>query len=1236
MKKINFERLTPDDSINISSYEEALDFSLSNKMTNIALSGPYGAGKSSVIEAYKKKKPEKKYMHISLSHFDGSKSIDTQILEGKIINQLLHQIEYTKIPKTIFKVKENLSKSKIWGITSAVAVAIFSSILTFKYSDWENFVEQFFITNPPGWLISNQLHTVSFFLFMLFTFFFIYKFMKLQMNQQLLKKIIVKGNEIEIFKDSNESYFDKFMNDVIYLFINSGMDIIIFEDLDRFDDPTIYERLHEINSLVNRRIGIKENNRQLVFIYLIKDDTFKSKDRTKFFDMIIPIVPVIDSSNSFDKFLSIFEKSEIKDDFDVQNLRKMSLYIDDMRLLKNINNEYLIYKNRLDSITLNNNKLLAIITYKNLFPEDFSSFQSGVGYINEIIKNKKLINQKRTEEILIELSEVKADIQLAEQEMIDDINELDAIYFQISPEMYITVNEKKENDFVSRSEFIKAIKDNGYIVNQYTATNSRYNGGLHWAPAQIDLSQRFNDLKRNEQYNRKLNTIENKSKIQQFQQRKSELEKARIRLLSAPLSEILNSEDNNFFVDKTIFPEIYHYLFLSQYFPFIIFLLREGLIDENYGDYLTYFYASSLKKEDKEFLRGIYDRTPKDVEYKLNNLELILSNLSITDITTYTIKNIDLMTYLITQFPKYESHLFRAIDVMKGSENNYYLLQTYEEFLKKTHVKRFSEVIVKIWPSVLKDTILKHSADLKELEFIYMIASFCEIQTIKDNNEEQILAEYIGQQQIKYLGKLSKIQQITLLEKFKRIGVKYNNLTSEDIRDEDIREVVKLRMFVLSEQNLKKILGIFNVSYAEDEFFSSNITLFSNANPGNIYDYLVNDEINAYIRLYLSFSYSKLSEESDVIGKILNSNKLDEKLSNELLERVVFTEQMEDVNDVVKKEYWEILLKNKNLKVNEKNIISFYRNNNNNFSKEMISAINEETEEILFSNDLFSTEEERNLLWESIVTNDNFITDQYISMLKSLNFVYKRGFSLDISDEKINRLIYSNIIKLTKENLIEVMRNHSNNIVDFAFLNIDKFCEILSGEDVYDTQVILNLLSEEKLSSAQKKKIIDISKHELSIQNVKCTADIIKYILESKYSNSDLAYIAKNYSKFNKIVRVEIKKLIIDNISSIINNKLDIDVILLDELLSDDSFMEKEELFSWYIQKYENKEVMLYIKKLNFPQEFMMVLDKKRPKFQNTDLNKRILADYKRRGWITRIDPEDGMLRVNGRKILPL
>lgn len=350
MTDLKFEKLLPDNNVDISSYEEALDFALNNKMTNVALSGPYGAGKSSVIETYKKKRPEKNYMHISLSHFDGSKEIDTQILEGKIINQLLHQIEYKKIPQTIFKAKENASKFTISVMSIILLLFLLGGFITFKFSTWKSFIEQLNIGKLGRYFINDQIHVIAAVFFFCSIIYLTFRFVSAQLNQKLFKKIMLKGNEIEIFKDSEESYFDKFMNDVIYLFINSGRDIIIFEDLDRFDDPTIYERLHEINTLINKRLSIKDTSKKLVFIYLIKDDTFKSKDRAKFFDMIIPIVPVIDASNSFDKFLSIFEESNVKEDFDIQTLKKMSLYIDDMRLLKNINNEYLIYKQRLESV----------------------------------------------------------------------------------------------------------------------------------------------------------------------------------------------------------------------------------------------------------------------------------------------------------------------------------------------------------------------------------------------------------------------------------------------------------------------------------------------------------------------------------------------------------------------------------------------------------------------------------------------------------------------------------------------------------------------------------------------------------------------------------------------------------------------------------------------------------------------------------------------------------------------
>lgn len=46
-----------------------------------------------------------------------------------------------------------------------------------------------------------------------------------------------------------------------------------------------------------------------------------------------------------------------------------------MRLVKNIYNEFIIYFNRLNTTELDCNKMLAIITYKNLFPHDFADLQ---------------------------------------------------------------------------------------------------------------------------------------------------------------------------------------------------------------------------------------------------------------------------------------------------------------------------------------------------------------------------------------------------------------------------------------------------------------------------------------------------------------------------------------------------------------------------------------------------------------------------------------------------------------------------------------------------------------------------------------------------------------------------------------------------------------------------------------------------------------------------------------------
>ena len=97
MEKNNlfFEKLTPVNDSDISVYEAAIDFVFKNDdVRNIAISGAYGAGKSSVLASYKAKHSSTKFLHISLAHFqdtqdegNSNEPIKNSVLEGKILNQ---------------------------------------------------------------------------------------------------------------------------------------------------------------------------------------------------------------------------------------------------------------------------------------------------------------------------------------------------------------------------------------------------------------------------------------------------------------------------------------------------------------------------------------------------------------------------------------------------------------------------------------------------------------------------------------------------------------------------------------------------------------------------------------------------------------------------------------------------------------------------------------------------------------------------------------------------------------------------------------------------------------------------------------------------------------------------------------------------------------------------------------------------------------------------------------------
>jgi len=82
VRNLGFQKLTPISDADLSVYEEAIDYVFDNNdIRNIALSGAYSSGKSSILESYKKKHANRRFVHISLTHFQSPEQDDGQVDE---------------------------------------------------------------------------------------------------------------------------------------------------------------------------------------------------------------------------------------------------------------------------------------------------------------------------------------------------------------------------------------------------------------------------------------------------------------------------------------------------------------------------------------------------------------------------------------------------------------------------------------------------------------------------------------------------------------------------------------------------------------------------------------------------------------------------------------------------------------------------------------------------------------------------------------------------------------------------------------------------------------------------------------------------------------------------------------------------------------------------------------------------------------------------------------------------
>ena len=1185
--KLVFKKLTPQKDVDIRDYEEAFDFVFKNDdVKNVAISGAYSSGKSSVLESYKYKHKEKSFLHISLTHFcafgddssaqsESNNLFNESSLEGKILNQLIHQIPPEKIPQTSFKVKQTVNPKDVKYSTLWVCVFVLSIFVVSFAPVVGSFAEDMrnsFIKNITLALFSSYARIVGGLFCLICVFHFIYKVIKEQKTKNIFRKISFQGNEIEIFENQDDSYFDKYLNEVLYLFENVDKDVIIFEDIDRFDEPHIFERLREINTIVNT-----QTKKPLRFFYLIRDDIFTSKDRTKFFDFIIPIIPVIDSSNAYEQLYKALEENNMLNMLDKGFLQGLSLYIDDMRMLKNICNEFTIYISRLNSTELNYNKMMAIITYKNLFPRDFSELQLARGFVHELFQQKsELINR-----LLLDFQDKKLElsnrIEYAKEELLGSQKDLEILY-------------KAKTERLPRDYYKELTPEGAKLKEQYDA---------EFFKKKQALQDKQDD-----------NLLNLEAKL-------TEIEHEIALIQSRTLSELISRENiNELFSAKSYnaLGEVNEYKEIkrSEYFDLLKFLIRNGYIDETYNDYMSYFYPGSLKTKDKIFLRRVTDKRGSEFTYTLEDPKMIVESpvLGVADFEQEEVLNFDLFEYLLENdnTDKNTMYLKTLFSQIRENENYEFISKYYDS---EKEYKNFVIAMNKQWPNFLLSVLHNNAIPSMQIRrFSIDTLSNSDLNDIENVNINNCLTDYISQCP-DYLN-IDQPDIEELVSGFIELGVNFKQIDYEVSNPLIFNKVYEQCLYAINFENIKLMLKVKCGIDSDFDITHKNYSLIKSQVDSPLANYIANN-FEQYLTMVIENCDDKISDDESVVIDVLNRSDVDLPLKTSYINSLCT--DINDISQIMDETLWPSII--------DRGIICFSADNCLNYFLELgidqhlIGFINDSPAEIDFScaTENFDNDAVQEFCNNVVICND-IHTKKYQKILQDLEYVFDAYDTETIQKEKIKALINGEILQMCPESLEFIRNFYPENREHFIRHNFNAYLELQN--ELFDMEETLSII-ESDISDAQKIALLEYTDEEISIIGKNYSDEVASHILINNLDKTDLPALFEKYSKYPDNTGKAIVELAADEISNIISRKLLLDDHLLSALITSDYITrnQKIRLFTSEIPKMNENSCLIHLDELELS-NFKTIFNNGREqrKYDKNEEAELILSAFKSRQWI--------------------
>ncbi len=755
-------------------YREKLNEILQDDSSkNIAVTAPYDSGKTTLLKSYFRERENqynwyvkffnkivylinkckkhlffrpnllssiKDYEFINIPNFlevqDQKTDNNTEIqLEKSIIEQLLYKANSRKYPDS------NLGRLKIHNLSSIIVnfISVFFIIM---------YLIRIFVPNKSlkwwndlAFWNSRVFQLISVIFVLIGSWKIFYWLIHTISNMKV--RATTSAGPLEITGETESkayqvNLFNYYGDELQYYFKKNNIRIVIFEDLDRFNSPAIFQKLRELNNNLNK------SGNKIIFIYSLKDRIFSIKDsattsaalKAKFFDQVIPIFPIhsyrdarkvfineknqyplltnkVETENNYyfeERDKELKEKERIDFKINDKYLVGLGLYIFDTREIKNIISETNFYASELPLKLLKNknaiNKLLAMIVYKNEFPKDFDDLANGrqtkleqffkdIGNFRiEWINKKREDNNKEIEKINKKIWELQGKItpdlfvlmRIRFQQIFDNIN---SSSIEVSNNYY---SRDDDNEEIQR--FWKQALDNDL---KYTPRYSR-------SEYQIDVLSKgekelFSDYLNNHEITinhciKKL--ADSKDKLQESN------ETIQTNILKKSAQEILDiyldpKNKNLISTDKEGMK------FIKDH-SVLVYLVRQGLIDFDFADYISPD-PYSLTNIDENFIRLVVSHQSIDFEnYQLVQPDRVIHELDILDNSVSTYRYALSPNMLVTLAKMKDGEYVRAIiDEAHGKKYYKFILNTLNLLDSKENLN-IVENLLKVWPDYYKES----------------------------------------------------------------------------------------------------------------------------------------------------------------------------------------------------------------------------------------------------------------------------------------------------------------------------------------------------------------------------------------------------------------------------------------------------------------------------------------------------------------------------------------------------